>query len=228
MTRNRHGDKPNPFKPQPRKVEVFRNGVTATVTQPVTLRKEPVCWGIPMDELCFSLWFTNFIHLPVMPWDNMSSTISTYLPDARNAIHASFLKMPENVEWLVMLDSDVMPPPGFLDRLLSYRKPLVGGWYKRKGNKNEPVVYDYSHTDSDGVSRWKIREKPGQGLEKVDGIGAGILLMRRDLAEALGPKPYSMERGGEDLELCLRVKELGYEIFVDWSVACAHAGVGIT
>jgi len=53
-------------------------------------------------------------------------------------------------------------------------------------------------------------------------------VMRRDAAEALGENPYDMNSGGEDMKLCLRLKELGIPIFVDWSIQCAHAGVGMT
>jgi len=56
-------------------------------------------------------------------------------------------------------------------------------------------------------------------------MGAGCWLMTRELAEALGPKPYSMVGGGEDLELCKKIHNLGYDIWVDWEIPVAHLGV---
>jgi hypothetical protein len=50
-------------------------------------------------------------------------------------------------------------------------------------------------------------------------------MMSRKVAEALGQSPYSMEKGGEDLVLCKKVKDLGFELWIDWDIACAHCGV---
>lgn len=213
---------------RPRTVVIHRGSVDAVTTTPLTIRTMPIVWGIPMDELCYSLWFSNFVHLPIMPWDDIAITMSTYLPEARNFIHNIFLEKMTNIEWLVMLDSDVMPPPDFLERLLKHNKPMVGGWYRRKGGRNEPVVYDYSGMGADG--KYDYHQRPGQGfgLESVDAAGAGCWLMHRKVAEAVGRSPYNMEHGGEDLELCQKVKAAGFDIWVDWSIACAHAGVGIT
>ncbi len=215
------------FGDSTRQTFIHKDGVTKSVIVKVPLRHMPVCWGIPMDELCFSLWVGNFFHLPYMPWDHMSVTYSTYLPDARNTIHKIFVNDLKD-DYLVMLDSDVMPPPDFLDRLLKHKLPLVGGWYRKKGGKNDPVVYD--QIAADGVlHKWKIREEPGTGLEKVDGAGAGCWLMHRSVAEAIGQTPYSMENGGgEDLNMCSKVRAAGFDIYIDWSIACAHAGVGVT
>jgi hypothetical protein len=72
---------------------------------------------------------------------------------------------------------------------------------------------------------WTARKEPGKGLEKVDGAGAGCWLMHRKVAEAIGAEPYDMLRGGEDLDLCLKVTQAGFDIHSDWDIACAHAGV---
>lgn len=190
----------------------------------VKIRHIPVTWGIPFDEVVFSKWVVNTFRLQMMPWDSVCTTQSTYLPDARNSIHSDFLSTGN--EWLVMLDSDVIPPPDFLDRLLAHHLPMVGGWYHKKGEPFDPVVYDFDHIGDDGKYKYRIRKEPGAGLEEVDAAGAGVWLMHRDVAKAVGERPYDMEHGGEDLRLCERVKAAGFKIYIDWSVACAHCGVG--
>lgn len=226
MSRNRYqktqpikqtetGNAPDSYQ---HRVIVNKSGATTEFNAVIKLRKYSVFWAIPMDELCFSLWFSNYVHLQIMPWDDIAIVMSTYLPEARNALHNHFLD--SQTKYMVMLDSDVMPPPNFLERLIAHNKPIVGGYYHRKNGKFEPVVYDRVGDD------WRIRTKEGQGLEKVDGAGAGCWLMRRDAAEAIGRNPYNMNRGGEDFELCLKLKEAGIPIYIDWSIACAHVGVG--
>ena len=232
MTRHKRPEKKLDFfevlkerTPQTRKIVTNRpNGQDVAAELPVKIRTMVVAWGLPLDELMFSKWFVNYLSLPIMPWDVNLIAQSTYLPDARNIIHRNFLEGC-TADWLVMLDSDVMPPPSFLDRLLSYKLPMVGGWYRRKGGNNEPVVYDYHGQGDNGKMIWTARKEPGKGLEKVDGAGAGCWLMHRQVAQAIGSEPYDMLRGGEDLDLCLKVTQAGFDIHIDWDIACAHAGV---
>lgn len=193
--------------------------------QEYRIRATPICWGIPMDEVMFSKWFVNFLRLSSMPWDSISTTESTYLPSARNDIHNTYLT-DTDAPYLMMLDSDVLPPPNIVEILMSHEKHIVGGWYKNKSLRKgpHPIVYDF-HKETEKELQWINRAEPGSGLEKVDGMGAGCWLMSRELAEALGENPYSMERGTEDLVLCKKIMDLGYEMWVDWDMSCAHMGV---
>jgi hypothetical protein len=90
---------------------------------------------------------------------------------------------------------------------------------------NTPVVYDFLKDDENGYATWMHRANPGEGLEKVEGIGMGCVLMSRDVAESLGEKPYDMNQGGEDLVLCRKLMKLNIPLYVDWSINCAHLGV---
>jgi hypothetical protein len=199
------------------------------------LRTTPITWGIPMDELMYSKFFNNFMHLNMMPWDSVITTESTYLPDARNYIHQVFLEK-FKTSHLFMLDSDVLPPPDIVTSLLMHDLPIVSGFYRKKetffikdaeGNDQviaRPVVYDWSE-ERDGYYWFRQRFEASKGLEKVAGIGMGCVLMSHELATQLGSRPYSMEGGGEDLVLCKKIMDLNVPIYVDWSLACAHVGV---
>lgn len=189
------------------------------------LRPISICWGIPMDEIMYAKFFSNWMYLNRMPWDSVATTESTYLPDARNDIHSRFVK-DMDAPYLMMLDSDILAPPNIVDILLGHQKHLVGGWYKNKqyGGKAHPIVYDFVEETETRLG-FRHRKEPGEGLEKVDGMGAGCWLMSRELAEALGERPYSMEKATEDLVLSKKVMDLGYDMYVDWSMSCAHVGV---
>jgi hypothetical protein len=198
------------------------------------IRTQAIAIGIPMDELMFSKFFENFIGLDLMPWDSTITTASTYLPDARNKIHNIFLKESE-ASHLLMLDSDVLPPPRLIEKLLLHDKDMVGGWYSKKekfpvkGTDGKvqviqrPVVYDFSEV-RDGMPYYVNRVNVGKGLEKVDAAGAGLWLMSRKAAEALGENPYG-DGVGEDLLMCYRLKQAGFELFIDWDIHAAHCGV---
>lgn len=226
MTRyHRKSSSPTPTN---RNVITFDNGQTVEYPAKLNIRTFQVFWGIPMDETCFSIWLSSFVKTQTMPWDNFHFCLNTYLPEARNQIHNAFLK--SNNEWLVMLDSDVIPPPDFASRLIAHEKPMIGGWYCKKDMMNPelryPVVYDDLET-RDGIRYWNIRKQAGEGIEKVDAAGAGCWLMHRDVARAIGENPYNMEHGGEDMELCVKVRNAGFEIWIDWDIACSHVGTAL-
>ena len=205
----------NPFK---RKSEPIK----------IELRNTPVTWGIPFDELMFSKFMIYFEkNADRMPWDGFVSSQGTLVHIARNRIHKAFLK--DNKPYLMMLDSDILFPEKIVEKLIAHNLPVVGGWYKNKNIQDlHPTVYDFSHEDEKGVFVWKHRNEKGTGLEKVDGVGLGCLLMRRDVAEKLGEEPYAnSDQGGEDLVLCRKLHDLGIPIHVDWSLDCAHVGVGL-
>lgn len=239
MARNRHKkniiDKvlEKAAVPKTKLVSSFGKSVRDVKTVDLKIRTRPVAWGFPMDELMFSKFYINMARVGyIMPWDAIITTESTYLPEARNEIHHSYIEeADDSITHLMMVDSDVLIPPDTLNILLSHKKPLVGGWYNHKVPTKlsgkliyEPVVYNYINKEN-GILNYRRHQVPGKGLEKIDGLGAGCLLMRRDLAIALGERPYDLNSGGEDLKLCKQVYDLGFDIHVDWDLACAHVGV---
>ena len=211
------------------------HGRTIDRTIILNLRTVPVCYGIPFDEVVFSRWVRNLItHNRPQPWDDVIVTASTYLPIARNIIHKQFL-VQSNLDWLLMLDSDVLPPQAFDSRLLKRVRDnpeikMIGGWYRKKDEPFQPTIYhDTGESFEDGAIMVHAYEESeiGTGLAKVDAAGAGCWLMHRSVAEALGEKPYDMEHGGEDLKLCRKIRAAGFDLWIDWDVSCAHAGVGL-
>jgi hypothetical protein len=190
-------------------------------------RKTPVVWGIPCDELSFSKFWVRFVGTAgIMPFDGFAFSEGTYLEKARNLIHDSFLKT--QAPYLMMLDSDILFPPKMVETLMAHDLPIVGGWYRdKKAEDHHPTVYDFVEDREDGVSVWRHRKNAGTGLEKVDAMGAGCWLMKREVALALGEEPYgkNIAGGGEDMKLCRRLMELNIPLHVDWSLNCAHLGV---
>lgn len=199
--------------------------------QTVNVRTTPVAWGLPMDETVFSMWVQRSMRHQVMPWDDLLFSRSTYVPDARNIIHDRFIKH-SKCDILVMNDSDTILPPEFLDTCLNHMVSnpeirMIGGWYKKKAleeGKDYPLVYHY-RPDVPGKSAFEPYKEPGTGLESVDAAGAGCWVMHRSVAEAVGPMPYNMNEGGEDLIFCRKVVNAGFKLWIDWDLRCAHIGV---
>lgn len=213
--------------PRQRGVHVFEDDEQSYEIQTVNIRTTPVAWGLPMDEIVYSTWCMQMFRHAMMPWDDVLETRSTYIPDARNIIHSRFVKH-SMCDFLVMVDSDTILPPGYVDHCLDLMQGnkdirMVGGWYAKKNHENHPIVYRY-HPEGVGNLAWEAYDKPGEGLEAVDAAGAGCWVMHRSVAEAIGPKPYNMNEGGEDLILCKKVNQAGFKVWIDWSMRCAHIG----
>jgi hypothetical protein len=190
------------------------------------IRTTPVMWGIPLDEVMFSQFFIFFEkHANRMPWDGLAMPKGTYLGKARNTVHKAYVTH-SNLPYLMMLDSDIAFPPNMLEALMAHNLPIVGGWYRDKNKENNPpTVYDFIEEKED-VVYFRNRTEPGKGLEKVDGMGAGCWLMSRETAVALGEEPYETFGGGEDFKLSRKLMKLGIPLHVEWSINCAHFGVG--
>jgi hypothetical protein len=136
----------------------------------------------------------------------------------RNYIVNQFLKT--DADWLLMVDSDVVPPVNVLEMI----------------NNNVPVCSAHVSTLIDGnivpvgmikdgdnyLHRWEHSEP---GLHEVDATGTGCILIRRDVFDSLD-KPYFRfiynEEGdlirGEDFDFTDRVGDC----YFDSRYVCKH------
>ena len=202
----------------------------------VIVRTEPITWLMPFDEVCFSRAWRSQMMLRMMPWDDLVTTENTYLLEARTKLWNDFHDM-GLTNWAFMLDTDVATPPHYLHALLEHaradpQKKVLAGWYRVKGEPFEPVVYhfvgDKKNPRGDPISWWKQYglDEIKTGLEKVDGMGAGCILIHHSVVRSIGRDPFVMHGGGEDLQLCKILMEKNIPVWLDWDLACAHVGVG--
>lgn len=181
-------------------------------------------------DLCTMAWAAGLRNLIIpgtytflsgMPYDH-----------ARNAAVHQFLASP--FEWLFSLDSDVIPPPDAILRLLGRNVPIISGVYHRRSPPHGVPVMIRN-------SQWVTKYTRGEVLE-VDLVGAGCLLTHRSVYERIPPqrpgKPWfdwrvdlkgtgvvpDHECMSEDFSLCMHWKKHGLKVLVDTSVQCRHAG----
>jgi len=162
---------------------------------------------------------------------------ATYLSRGRNECARQFLNT--KATHLFFLDSDVMAPPGAVERLLLRGGAIVSGLYFQKLPPFLPEAYW-----RDGESHRSIAEDLRRRLEaipfalgplllpeprwmEVDATGAGCLLIRRDVLEKLGEAPFGPCETdiGEDIWFCKQAKMAGFDVTLDWSVLCGHLAV---
>jgi hypothetical protein len=134
------------------------------------------------------------------------------------------------------LDSDVIPPPDAVLRLLRHQKPLISGIYHRRSPPHGiPVMMKNG--------QWVTQYPPNSVIE-VDVVGAGCLLLSADFLRAMpaiqpntgkhwfswqSDLPRVKENEGwhmsEDFTMNRFAREkLGVPTLVDTSVICRHVG----
>ncbi len=147
----------------------------------------------------------------------------------RNAAVVQMLRFTA-VGWVIFVDSDMIPPPDTLTRLLATGKDVVGALYagRHRGlDTNSTATPPYvPECGPDPYDRdFEAREVFDKLLD-VGWVGAGALLVRRPVLERIG-YPYfpSVEIAGsdnEDLAFCAKARAAGFTVWCDGRVRVPH------
>ncbi len=183
-------------------------------------------------ETCSVAWAFGLrnMYLPNGSWTALSGMPFDH---ARNTGCLKLLEL--GWEWLFFYDDDVIAPPDTIVRLINHNKQIVSGVYYRRYEPLAPVMLK----DSPNGPQW-ITEYPKNSLIEVDFVGAGCLLIHRDVLKTLPPLsnrchwfewrcdrtdlPH-LEKTSEDFTFCKHARNHGFKIHVDTSIQCVHAGL---
>ena len=166
-----------------------------------------------------------------MPYDHCRNSI------CKKALDDGF-------DFVGFLDSDVIPPPDAFLRLMAHNLPIVSGVYCRRSTPHGvPVAIRKP-------GGW-VQQLSG-GLEEVDYVGAGLLLIRRDTLEKVpATRPSAGKRWfdwrvdmagvkdpatgkdyyppdeclSEDFSYCHWLKQNGIKTMLDTSIMAKHIGL---
>jgi len=147
------------------------------------------------------------------------------IPAARNQIVADFLQT--DFEFLLMNDSDVVPPPDILD-LAGFRKDIISPLiFVRKDNDVPPMLL--KKNDEGELTIMKKFEL--NSLYEVDAVGTGCIMIHQRVFYHL-EKPYFKYRMtpdgkldlGEDFDFCERAKARNLKVFAHTGYIAKHFG----
>jgi GT2 family glycosyltransferase len=142
----------------------------------------------------------------------------------------------ERFTHIFFLDSDCIPKPLTIEKLLDYDKDIVASV--------APALIGMKHvfTAATLIPEEK-RENPDQiffmptvnseeahGLKEVDGVGMTGVLIRREVFEKIEPPYFRFEFSpdgtrltlGEDYYFCKKAKDAGYQIWADFDLRQVH------
>lgn len=156
--------------------------------------------------------------------------------DGRNILADTAVR--EGFDRVLWLDSDMVFDPYLFQRLsehLDLGKEMVSGLYVSRKTPIHPVIYKSIRRDPLENGFLPVAEAysdyPRDSLFPVAGCGFGTVMMTTELLRRLQAAyglPFTPLPGfGEDLSFCLRVQELGAEMWCDSSIKLGHAGMAI-
>lgn len=156
----------------------------------------------------------------------------------RDKISFEFLHHKEQPEWLVMIDTDMEHVEDLAERLVRWKKPIVGGLYFHRGQTHDPFAFRNGPTVTDQYGRdhrsWApmrdevyeyllskgiplrdgaiaVNDGDDRALVECDAVATGAICIHRSVLEAMQPGPwFEYEAGGisEDLTFCAKAKEV--------------------
>jgi hypothetical protein len=152
---------------------------------------------------------------------------STILLNQRNNLVKKAKEV--NSDYILWLDSDMTYLATTALRLLEHNKDIVACNYSKRTKPLKTVAY----TNLNDWDSW-VPMEPQDELVKVEGVGMGCMLMKLDIFEKL-QKPYfefrykedTQDYFGEDFILLGKLREQGYDIYIDTvlSMDIKHLGI---
>jgi hypothetical protein len=120
------------------------------------------------------------------------------------------------------VDDDTLMPPDALMRLLEHDVPIVSGFYTQRVPPFWPIPMRLWGKQYIHITKYC------PGLQEVDAVGGGCLLVKREVFETLSDPwfDYWSERmqanTSEDVPFCEKAKAAGFPILLDFDVQCGH------
>lgn len=190
-------------------------------------------------DLAGMLAFTcsNFVG-PEKPIESIGLVFqtNTYIHKARQVLAEEAQR--RGADCVLWLDSDMRFPKETLMVLLQHNRDIVGVNYSKRG-----IPPKFVAAKQISPAKQLVTDEDSEGLEEVEALGFGVVLMRTNVLMALDPPartghPWFWheyvpgEDGeeslhvGEDVFFCRMAREAGFSIHVDHdlSKACAHIG----
>jgi hypothetical protein len=135
-----------------------------------------------------------------------------------------------NFDDIIWIDADIEWNPDWLIKLLQYNYDVIGGTYRKKTDEEELYTVKTNNIKIDN------------NIMEVEGIGTGFMRMSKKAFTSLWDNSETYKNDGkegrmvfdviidngelvgEDILVCKKLKDLGFKIYLDTTMTCAHIG----
>jgi hypothetical protein len=161
---------------------------------------------------------------------NLYTSTGTLIFDQRNALVDSVIN--ERCDYLMFIDADMRFPKDALVRLLKHNKDIVGVNATTRSEPVKPTAKNINYEEDGSVSWLPVYSNVKKGIEKVDAIGCGVILIKNSAFKKI-EKPYfyfeQLPNGkllGEDIYFCIKAKDAGIDTYVDHDLSLEIGHIG--
>jgi len=155
---------------------------------------------------------------------------SSILSESRQNISKSAVEA--GADWVLFVDSDMRFPKYTIERLIAHDVDVVSvNCSKRKRPVGPTARKKNGHISGESQSIWP--DKDVHGLEQVETVGFGVILIRASVFKRLGwpwfcqPWVENVQRWvGEDIYFCGRCQEAGIPIYIDHDLSWEVRHIG--
>lgn len=150
---------------------------------------------------------------------------------SENRNHISEVAIAEKADWVLYLDDDHILQGQTLLKLLKHDKDVISAHYTQRMHPFNPVLMDVELPNKGGFT-WKQLHPKESGVISVAAAGAGCLLVKRPVLEAIGAPYWTLGQinpasWGDDLHFCSRVRAAGFEVHCDLDNPIGHIMTGV-
>ncbi len=185
----------------------------------------------PNTGLMYTKTFVSLINLAKPPGFDFYFSRGGYIDFQRNSAVDYMMKSPDFTH-IFFVDSDMVIPKDALIKLFKQDKGIISGLYFHRNPPHEPHLYKIEKENLVSIKNYQKNS-----TAECDAVGAGCLLIRRDVFEKLKPAAKFVDGQhqffvttptvGEDIFFCELAKKNGIEIFCDTSVKCGHIELSV-
>ena len=154
----------------------------------------------------------------------------TLIFDQRNKLVNTSLEA--KCDYIVFIDADMRFPKDTILRLLRNQKDIIG---VNATTRAEPVMPTAKNLkiEEDGSCTWlPIYSNSRKGIEKADGIGCGVMMIKASVFAKLEEPYFYFEQLpnnkilGEDIYFCIKAKDAGIDTWVDHDLSMEIKHIG--
>lgn len=153
---------------------------------------------------------------------NLYTSMGTLIFDQRNNMVQSALD--DGCTHVLFIDADMRFPKNSLIRLLDHNKAIVGVNATTRSEPVKPTAKTLEVKD-DHVIWHPVFSKGKDGIEIVDGIGCGVMLIDTCVFKELEKPWFFFEKLpndkilGEDIYFCIKSADIGFKTYVDHTLS---------
>lgn len=135
-----------------------------------------------------------------------------------------------NAEYLLFLDSDMVPPSDMLLKMVTHLKnedidAITGMAFKRTA-PFQPCFYfelKYDPRKMEPTLSSPVEWPKDGGIMQIQGAGMACFMMKMNVFEKVkAPYFFPLPNLGEDLTFCLKMKAAKLNLYVDLTIDCGH------